>query len=249
MSEKSPRGGFADTRKRGEEKREQVYIWLAEYHYSTTSILARVLGVDSVGQWAFFKGMIDAGLLRKIDIPTVREKVFLLTRDGKEFAAGVTEKALKYATEPGRIPVSMVRHNLCVQLAVLERLTPGMKHTFEKHLDFTDRDKLPDAVLDDGQHKIALEIELSHKRNLRIYRAFYDHIAAMKHGHYQSVEYVFSSSSLRDNYQKKFAAVEWPVVERKNGRLRQTDRVFKPDEIEGLRERFLFSVQNFDERK
>jgi hypothetical protein len=243
---KSPREGIEDTRLRGREKQEQIFLWLAEYHYSTISIMSKFLGVSSNSQWHFFNRLIEAGLLRKIDVPTVREKVFLLTRDGKELACELTEKALDYVSEPSKVSVATVRHNLCVQLAVLERLKPGTAHTFEKHLTFTDKDKLPDAVLEYEGRLTALEIELSHKRTNRIYRAFYDHIRAMKDKHYFNVEYVFSSTSLRNNYKAKFDAAEWPVVERKDGRLRQTEKTFSPDSVASLRERFSFVVQNFD---
>ena len=246
---KSPRIGIGDTRLRGREKLEKVFLWLSEYHYSTITIMSKALGVNSVGQWAFFKRLLDAGLLRKIDVPTVREKVFLMTRDGVGLACELTEKALDYNTEPSKVSVSTVRHNLCLQLAVLERLKPGTVHTFEKHLKFTDKDKLPDALLDNDGHVTALEVELSHKRTNRVYRAFYDHIRAMKDKHYYDVEYVFSSVSLRNNYKAKFDAKEWPVIERKDGRLRQSEKTFSPDSVAGLRDRFSFVVQNFDVKK
>lgn len=248
-SKKSPRIGIDDTRLRGREKQEKVFLWLAEYHYSTISIMSKALGVNSVGQWAFFKRLIDAGLLRKIEVPTVKEKLFLMTRDGRELACELTEKALDYVTEPSKVSVPIVRHNLCVQLAILERLKPGINHTFEKHLSFTDKDKLPDALLENDGRATALEIELSHKRTNRVYRAFFDHIRGMKDKHYFDVEYVFSSTSLRNNYKAKFDAIEWPVIERKDGRLRQSDKTFKPDSVAGLRERFSFVVQDFDAKK
>ena len=246
---RSPREGIADTRLRGDEKRKLVLLWLAEYQYSTLSIMAEVLGVTSTSQWPFFNRLIAGGIVRRIGVETVRGKLFLLTPVGRELAAEFTEKALDVLTEPNRVTVSTVRHNLCVQWAVLARLQPGMNHTFEKHLKFADKDKVPDALLEHNGRLTALEIELSHKRTNRVYRAFYDHINAMKDKQYFNVEYVFSNVALRNNYQAKFDEKEWPIIERRKGQLIQSERVFQPDSMAGLRDRFTFVVQDFDAKK
>lgn len=247
-AEKSFRSGIENPHLRGQEKRREILLWLAEYQYSTITIMSQFLGLNSAGQWAFFNRLIDTGLLHRFGVPTVGEKIFLLTREGKELAAGLTEKALNCITEPARIPVATVRHNLCVQRAVLERLKKNMgtEHTFERHLYFTDRDKLPDALLTFDGQSTALEIELSHKNTNRIFRAFFDHIKAMQGKYYYDVEYVFCNETLCQNYLKKFNQKEWPRVERSDGRLRQTGMTFEPDTVPSLKDRFRFVVQDFD---
>nr|WP_320116419.1 hypothetical protein [uncultured Desulfuromonas sp.] len=232
---------------RGQEKVEKILLWLVEYQYSTSKILSDVLAVNPDGQRSFFSGLVKQGILQKTAVPTVREGLYLLTVEGKKMAEMVTEKALVYRTEPSRISVAIVRHNLAVQKAVLARLSDGIQHTFERFLDFADRDKLPDAVLKDGHIKTALEVELSHKKTARIFRAFLDHVNAIKANHYHIVEYVFPSTTLRDNYRKKFDAEQWPIIEKRGGLYRESGKIFEPDSIGNLRERFQFSVQSFDQ--
>lgn len=241
--------GSKDRRKRGREKIDDVVRWVAEYRYSTVQILSRMLGVNPGGQGAFFKRLVDQGILQRVSAPRVNAMIYLLTQEGKQMAWGMEEKYDSYRTEPSKITFSVVNHNLCMQLAVLERLKTGMVHTCDRYLYFTDRDKLPDVLLEFEGKKTALEIELEPKNINRVYRAFYDHINAMRNGHYDRVEYVFSTATLCNRYKAKFDASEWPKVERKAGKLRQAEGVFEPDKIKGLRERFTFVVQNFDSKK
>jgi hypothetical protein len=126
--------------------------------------MSRFLGLNSAGQWSFFNRLIKDGLVYRTNVATIKEKVFLLTRDGGELAGILAGgEKINYLTDERRIRVGTFLHNLCVQLAVIKRLKDGMNHNFEKQLYFTDRDKLPDALLTLGDHSTALEIELSHK--------------------------------------------------------------------------------------
>ncbi len=239
----SPRGEFACTLKRGREKQDSVLLWLAEFHYSTATLLAQSLGVDPNGQRHFFKKLLDQGLLRAIHIPTVRERIFLLNPLGRQLARELTEKAVDYATEPSKVNASLVRHNLSVQIAVLRRKNPENTFVFERHLDFTTKDKLPDALMIEGEMKTALEVELTHKKNARVFRGFFDHLKLIKMGHYQKVEYIFGTKTLCENYLEKFNRGKWPVYEKRNYSLIDTGKVFMPDSVPGLRERFVFTAE------
>jgi hypothetical protein len=48
--------------------------------------MSQYLGLSSVGQWPFFNRLIKVGLVYKTNVATIKEKVFLLTREGGELA-------------------------------------------------------------------------------------------------------------------------------------------------------------------
>jgi len=238
--------GIKNKHERRDEKLEMILLWLVEYHYSTNKILCDFLGVNHRGQGAFFKKLVDVGILNSTRIFTINGYVYSLTDEGRGLAERFCGEVFDYKTNMTRISPNTVYHNLACQKAVLSRLKDGTKHTFEKHLDFTTKDKLPDVLLEHEGVKTALEIELSRKNNDRVYRAFFDHLKAMQEGHYHKVEYIFPSAVLRDNYKAKFDSSEWPIIEKKGSFFRRTGKTFEPDTVRNLRERFLFSVQNFD---
>jgi hypothetical protein len=239
--------GIKNKHERRDEKLKKILLWLVEYHYSTNKILCDFLGVNHRGQGAFFKRLVDENILYSTRIFTINGYVYSLTDDGRSLAERYLARDIDYKTNINRISPTTVYHNLACQKAVLARLREGVVHTFEKHLDFTSKDKLPDVLIEDGGIKTALEIELTRKNNDRVFRAFMDHVNAIKQEYYHVVEYIFPNGVLRDNYQAKFDLAEWPIIEKKGSFYRRTDKVFEPDSIGNLRERFKFSVQNFDE--
>jgi len=232
---------------RGLEKEKKILFWLAEYQYSTVKIMSNFLGVQYAGQGTFFKRLRDKGFIQKVKIHTVPESVFLLTSLGKHMADIYSGDEIKCITSPKRIAAATVPHSLCVQKAIVKKLyeNAGMEHTFERYLYFDSKCKLPDALLKVGSRSTALEVEMSHKNTNRVFKAFFDHIDAIKAKHYHTVEYVFPDSVLRNNYQSKFDQKEWPVVKKSGGRLVRNGETFSPDTIKTLRERFKFVTQDF----
>jgi hypothetical protein len=188
---------------RAGEKRETVLWWLSTFHYSTRSVLSRSLGIDTGGQYKFFKGLVTADLVRPFSIPIVREELFLFT-----------ERALVYNVDPARIGSARVKHNLSVQLACLSFTNDYSLITSDRHLDFTDRIKLPDAIVSLPEQNIALEVEMTHKNTPRIFRAFYDSVSNIKAGYYGHVQYIFPNDTLRLAYLRHFNQPAWPVFER-----------------------------------
>lgn len=205
---------YANSFARASEKRELVLCWLAEFHYSTRRTLGEVLGLRPAGQGAFFKRLVDQNLVRTVAVPTVLEKLILLTRNGLEHARALTPRAIQYNTEPSKITSSTVIHNLSVQLVAVRMQRDIRKISSERHLDFATRVKLPDAVVETDAGKIGLEVELTHKNTARIYRGFLDSIQAIKADHYQHARYVFQRQPLLNAYVDHFREERWPVYDR-----------------------------------
>lgn len=221
---------YGDKRARAKEKREFVLCWLAEFHYSTRRVIAQALGLQVQGQGGFFQRLERANLVRTLSVPTISERLLLLTPNGLEHARALTARALFYTTEPAKVTSSTVIHNLSVQLAALRMQRDLRKITFERHLDFAARTKLPDAIIETDVSKIALEVELTHKNNARIYRGFIDSIQNIKEGHYARVRYVFDRMNLMHHYVELFREKAWPVYDRdsKSHRLFQVIREGAP---------------------
>jgi hypothetical protein len=199
---------------RGDEKREHVLCWLSTFHYSTRNVLARMLGVDPAGQYAFFNRLIRADLIRTFKVPTLLEDLVMLTGNGLEHARALTERALVYGLDPTRIGSARVIHALSVQMACLSFTSDFRSITSERHLDFAERLKLPDAIVKLPDQTFAIEVELTHKNSARIFRAFYDSIQNIKGGHYQHVRYIFPNDVLRGVYERHFQTPAWPLYER-----------------------------------
>lgn len=227
MSESLKIWGGGNRTARGQEKTETVLMWLAEFHYSTPSVLSKRLAVNANGQRAFFGKLVSNDIVRVVSVPTIRERLFLLTPNGRELARAITEKAVEYKTEPSKVTSSNVKHNLSIQLAVINRLANADNIFSERHLNFTDRKRLPDALIISGEICLAIEAELVHKNDARIYRGFYNHLAAIKKKTYTNVEYIFPSETLCNYYYKRFCEPLWPVFEySQSGRLIKTKRDF-----------------------
>lgn len=225
---------YGDKRARAREKREFVLCWLAEFHYSTRRVLAQALGLQALGQGGFFQRLEKANLIRIASVPTISERLILLSPNGLEHARALTAHALVYGTDASKINSSTVIHTLSVQIAALRMQRDIHKITHERHLDFASRVKLPDAIIDVDASKTGLEVELTHKNNARIYRGFIDSLQNIKEGQYERVRYVFDRRLLMDHYLKLFKEPSWPVYERepKSHRLFQVIRNGSPFRID-----------------
>jgi hypothetical protein len=222
------RDGIPDTLARGREKTEQVLLWLTEFHYSTIPLLSRRLTGKALGQSAFINRLVERRIVRHTNVPTYRSRLYLLTPHGRELARTLTSKAIRYSTEPSKVNPSTVVHNLSVQLAVLRRAANNDSIESERHLSITGLRKLPDALL---HQSLALEVELTHKSDARIYRGFFDYYRALRDGLFQNVEYVFPNATLCAYYRKRFCADTWPIFEydRRTFRLRDTHKALNVD--------------------
>jgi len=225
---------YANSFARALEKREYVLCWLAEFHYSTRRVIAEALGLRAEGQGGFFKRLERDNLVRSVQVPTILERLILLTPNGLEHARALTARATSYTTEPSKITSSTVIHNLSVQLAALRMQRDVRKIMFERHLEFATRIKLPDAVVETDSGRLALEVELTHKNTARIYRAFIDSIQNIKEGHYARVRYIFHRKLLLDHYFELFRAPTWPYYDRepKSHRLIRVIRDGNPFSID-----------------
>ncbi|WKB50500.1 hypothetical protein [Eleftheria terrae] len=231
-------------RGRGEEKLRAVLLWICRFHYSNAAVMMQLLGLKHFTNVTYFSRLVSKGLLKRIEIPTLRRPVYMLTPAGLSTLEGVPEAAY-YHVDERRIAASLARHSLAVQRAVLNRRSSWDRVVPERLLKERGK-KIPDAVLMSGEAKTALEVELTYKTRTKIYLAFTDHARAIRDGAYAKVEYVFVDPVMRDSYRSAFEEELWPVY-RWNEKTRRYDRdreMFRPDSLKGLKEAVTFTVED-----
>ena len=86
------------------------------------------------------KKLKERQCIRGVEVPVVREEVYILTPAGVTFSAEFSDKPLNYHTQPSRINIGRLRHDLNVQIAILNRIknqNPNKKVSFlaERELD------------------------------------------------------------------------------------------------------------------
>jgi hypothetical protein len=219
-----PKNGMG--RKRAVEKERRVLTWLYQWGFSTRRLLAELMDVSVAGQGAFFARLIEAGVLVETPMPlATKERLIGLTKLGADLAStfGVVGR---FRRKPPTLGI--LGHDLTLQLCVIRRLENSLSVSPEWMNATGGKGKSPDAIIEYPDQKLALEVELSHKNNLRVYYNFFCHLRNAKSGLYQKTVYVFTNQVLRDLYESKFRAEEWPVVVAdEKQRLRARDDPFR----------------------
>lgn len=248
--------GYKVAKRRADEKKDTILKWLYQYNVSTQRLMAALLNVDERGQYQFFTRLRKSKFVDTTQHEALgREQLYRLTNDGMAEAARIHGYAL---SRPAHISHQVLMHDLTVQAAVIRRLEipVGEAGEIARLIDYVSErnfisegkdgasahGKKPDALLIYPNYKIALELELSHKNNSRIYYNFLNHLKNIRDEHYNAVAYVFSSQKLRDLYEQKFLQPEWPVygVGRMNRLVRSpTNFTLKPEH----RRFFTFTVE------
>lgn len=238
-----------DKRKRFKEKVDFVVLWLLEFGCSTPSLMCRAMDLNRANQGHFFLSLKKSGLVRTIKNPLVGEEIYLLSVEGKNHGAFLSEKAEKYWLSPSKVVMSTTVHSFSIQRTIAERWGVSLPFKFqsERFIEHIHQSKRPDALIDDEGVVVALEVELTQKSSSRIFLGFLNHLEALKEGLYQKVLYVFPSEALKKSYVKRFDQPEWPrFIRDKHGHVRQeiNDGDLVQLQIgDGVRKRFEFVVQ------
>jgi len=224
--------GGKTSKARGTEKIKTVINWLYEFDFSTRQILCDLLGLDGHrGQGGFFKKLLDDGLIEPMQSPLIRHHVYRLTDAGRELAYLHASVDSQHARRRAASPAVQI-HDLTVQLSALRRKDGLVAAISERHISTGTAGKVPDALLVYGDHKIALEVELSHKNSARVYYNFLCHLRNINNEDYSHVEYVFPTQTLADNYKAKFLQPSWPIYKPDQNRrlkLQQGDYKLSPE--------------------
>lgn len=203
--------GGKSSKNRGTEKIKLVINWLYEFDFSTRQILCELLGLDGHrGQGGFFKKLLDDGLIELMPSPLIRHHVYRLTDAGRELAYMNVAEDSQHARRRAVSPAVQI-HDLTVQQAALRRKDGLLNAISERHISTGTAGKVPDALLIYETHRVALEVELSHKNSARVYYNFLCHLRNINNDEYTHVEYVFPNQVLADNYKAKFLAPSWPI--------------------------------------
>lgn len=218
------------SRQRGRDKIDGVINWLRCFDYSDIYLLSRYLNVDANGQRHFYTKLEQEGVITSLKLPLIRRRLYCLDRLGRERAQTLypTEPLKKVSTQPNWTKLA---HLFAIQTAVLNRLDRLDDFVAEKFLVNQFKTKhIPDALLVAEQQRTALEVELSHKADLRIYFIFLNHVKNLGNAEYDRVHYVFQDHSLMTLYQTKFDCQEWPVIkyDRSKRKLVKQEITYKP---------------------
>ena len=232
-----------NTRERGEEKLRLLLDWMCRFHYSNVALLMQLLGLNHPSNRVYFQRLIAKEFIKRVDLPTLRRPVLMLTASGLSLLEGVPETA-EYNVDERRITASLARHGLAVQRAVLNRRGDWNTVIPQRLMRQRGR-KVPDAMLEKDGLRTALEVELTYKTRLKIYVALADHARAIRDSRYERVEYVFTNPAMCQSYKGLFDEKRWPVY-RWNERTRHYDKdeeMFLADSFAGLREAVTFTVE------
>jgi len=195
---------------RAKEKERLVLSWLYQWGFSTRRLLSQLLGVSVAGQGAFYSRLLAAGVITEQPLPlSQNEKLIGLSKSGAGLAASYGVLG-RYKRNPPTL--GMLAHELTLQRAVISRLDDASSATPEWMNASGGKGKNCDAIIQYPNYAIALEVELSHKNNVRIYYNYLSHLRNIRAGLYKKVVYVFTDETLRSLYERKFRAAEWPVV-------------------------------------
>ena len=140
-NKKDPHGGVKDTQARGRDKVQLTLEWIGRFHCSVCSVIAKLLNVDKTNAHRMLKKLKDKQCLRSVEVPVVREEVYMLTPAGLTLSAEFADHPLKYHVEPYRLNINCLRHDLNVQIAVLHRL----KHE-NRHLEIMEKTDKPEGL-------------------------------------------------------------------------------------------------------
>lgn len=148
------------------QKVAKVLGFLHKVHVGTTAVIARLLGATSSNANRLVQQMVEAGLLRQVEIrhaaQAPRGKGYLLTPLGLSAAcANVAEKAHDYDCRPESIRHAQLDHDLFLAefAATWVRYGGELLET-----DYTQRGreregKIPDLVLRYEKRRVAVELE------------------------------------------------------------------------------------------
>lgn len=230
---------------RSKEKMEAVIRWLAWFDYADRETLAAMLGVDANGQSAFFARLENSGFVQIEIAPGIRRRIYGLGDSGYQYALMLLpELELKRRR---RLPawVSLI-HSFSVQAAIIRRMPEIAAIRPEKTLKHLRAVRLPDAILTlRNGHTVAIEIELNHKSNSRVFNIFLSHLKNIRSEHYERVLYIFPGETLCRLYREKFDLPVWPIYRMREGSTRlvlETSRNFDAVQVHQSR-MFTFIVE------
>lgn len=232
---------YEQRKNRQNEKYKLFLSWIVSHHYTTSSVIGKLLGL--VNPRKFVRALIDKKLIRKVNCDVIKEDLYILTKAGKMRAYECSAYAEFYSLDPKRVNFSLVKHNLGLQVFLLDVL--GERHSFttDKFLDFTEKRKLPDAIVQLECGALAVEIERFQKSKSRIFQALYNHSLAIgKYRYYDKVTYVFPTESLCETYRKLLEIDGWPIYvwSKRNRKHQKSENVFNCPEK--LKSRFEFVI-------
>jgi len=191
-------------------------------------------------------------MIREVPQQHVANKVWMLTRLGKELACELTPHATEYNVDVSKVCHSRIRHTLACQDLVLANrqwLSGYVPETFIE-IRGVQGEKHPDILL---QHTsgctTAVEAELRYKRHELVYRGYIAYLKMLEDQAISQVVYAFRSKSMRDKYLKLFDAETWPMFElnQKGRHVRQRDTKGREQRLQrqdvlSLIERFRFQL-------
>lgn len=235
-NKKNPREYGKDPQERSVEKLNVVLDWLVQFHHSTRKIMLERLELDTNSHHTYFKKLVEQGIIQKVRVYSINERfIFMLTRLGKELAAEINPDAIKYNIDISKINHAELRHSLAIQNAVLSLIEKDSRFISERLIDINiiNNKKRPDAAIINDNITRMIEVELTPKKDQRIFQALIAHAESLIENKYQKVTYLFPSNTLKNYYLNRFNLDMW----------KNKDIIFSPNESLGLKDKFEFIAE------
>lgn len=222
---------------RRKDKVEHLITWLAKFDFSTRELIGQSMGVNHIGQWSFFKQMIDDDIIVPAKIPGTHKRIFILGRVGNSamtlYCPDV--KVKEHRKTPSLVALS---HSFCIQHLISTFLFNNEISDFqtEKELYTLNLKRRPDAIVSLNDKKIAIEVEITKKPLAMVFYNYVCHIQNIRSKIYNKVVYYFNNRDTLKFYQSLYDARLWPLFEKSNngGRLKQLDKKLDVTQIHEL---------------
>jgi hypothetical protein len=250
--------GLTSNMKIKRDKMIVVFTWLYEFKFSSTVMLAGLLGADEYYAWKFFRKLIEQEYItlftNPLAPPTMR--FLALTQKGVNFMIAENEldgEAKAYDFSRFKRIVTIF-HHLEVQGYILKNINKYSEVVWEYNMKSEDvkpeeeAEKMkPDALvfLKSAKANIAIEYERWAKTKPRIFYNFYRHYENLVKGNYAGVMYVFEDEKDLKLYEEMFNLPEWKRyrITHKEAKPVLLSTTFKPRAVGGLDGAFIFTMK------
>jgi len=208
---------------RRQDKIRHLITWLAKFDFSTRELIGLSMGVNHIGQWNFFKQMIDDDIINQSRIAGTHKKIYILGSNGNSASTMYCPnvKIKEYKKTPSLVAIS---HSFCIQYLISKMYFDNQILNFqtEKELYHLNLKRRPDAIITlSNNKKVAIEIEITKKGLPMIYFNYLCHIKNIRAKVYDSVHYYFNNPDILKFYKELYEARMWPSYDKSNtgGRL------------------------------
>ena len=177
-----------------------VLVWIYQWHITISPLIQDLLGTTET---TFLRELEKKGYVKSFPAPRlVSGTGYMLTKDGVNIAAGLLEEELQYSTHPASVSHANLKHDLSVQRFAIICKQKGFDVSRCRD-SASINEKIPDAYLQTGERKYAVEIELTGKWDRELEQSLNGHLKAIEKAKWTDVLYVSNSKSILNRYEER----------------------------------------------